>query len=187
MRGVNLSLPKEKRFRVILGDAPLDIPRFRKNPEQYMQPFVAFKETLRDPREISLAASVSQVLAAGRRGIVFSGNGHLMLMGRPGNARHIFEPLYPGKFYLIDQVGPGHPSWPAPSIVARPDDPEPRHGTLWLGPPESLTVVRPSPLIYRDTNYWAVINLIEEVTQGRFPLDLADSNFEYRSRYFPTQ
>lgn len=186
IRSVNLALPKKKRIRVILGDAPLDIQQFRADPEQYLRPFIAYKDTLQDPREISLAAAVKQVLAAGHRGIMISGNGHLKLMGRPGNARHIFEPAYPGKFYLIDQNGPAYAGWPAPSIVVSQDDREPGHATLWLGPFDSRTSVRPSPLIYRDPDFWAIINLMEEVTRRRFPLDLAETAFEYRGRYFET-
>jgi hypothetical protein len=32
VRDVNLRLPKEKRMRIILGDAPLDFARLRENP-----------------------------------------------------------------------------------------------------------------------------------------------------------
>lgn len=187
IRSVNLALPQNKRIRVILGDAPIEIQQLRASPEDYLLPFIKYKETLQDPRELSLAAAVKQVLAAGHHGIIISGNGHLKLMGRPGNARHIFEPSYPGKFYLIDQNGPGYPGWPAPSVVVTPDDPEPNHATLWLGSWDSRTRLRPSPLIYRDPNFWATINLIEDVSRRKFPLDLADPVFEYRNRYFQPQ
>jgi hypothetical protein len=186
LRDVNLKLPKQKRIRVILGDAPLDVGPFHANPDQYFKPFLAFKETLQDPREINIAASVTRVMASGRRALVLSGNGHLNLTQRSGNARHIFEHLYPNKFYLIDESGPGSPSWPAPSIVTQADDREPNHAMLWLGALDSLTVVRPSPLIYRDTAYWTFINLMAEV-QGRDPIDLASASFEYRTRYPWTQ
>ena len=105
-------------------------------------------------------------------------------MGRAGNARHIFEPLHPGRFYLIDQNGPDYPLWPVASIVTSEGDPEPHHATLWLGPRYALTMVRPSPLIYRDSDYWATINLMEEVVRRPSPLDLAAPEFEYRGRYF---
>ena len=187
IRSVNLALPQNKRIRLILGDAPIDIQQLRASPEDYLLPFIKYKETLQDPRELSLAAAVKQVLAAGHHGIIISGNGHLKLMGRPGNARHIFQPSYPGKFYLIDQNGPEYPGWPAPSVVVTPNDHEPSHATLWLGPWDSRTLVRPSPLIYRDPDFWATINLIEEVSRRKFPLDLADPIFEYRGRYFQPQ
>jgi hypothetical protein len=186
VRMVNLGLPKNKRIRVVLGDAPMNIPQFRANPEQYLRPFLAHYETLQDPRENSFASAVNHVLAAGHRGIIICGNGHLKLMGRAGNARHIFEPAHPGQFYLIDQNGPGYPGWPFPSIVVANDDPEPGHATLWLGPWDAQTLVRPSPLIYRDADYWSIINLMEEVIHRRFPIDLADPAFEYRARYFET-
>jgi hypothetical protein len=187
LRAVNLKLPKEARIRVILGDAPLDVGRFRANPDQYFRPFLAYKETLQDPREISIAASIIRVMARGHRALVLSGNGHLNLTQRSGNARHIFERSYPNKFYLIDESGrPGNPSWPIPSIVTWADDREPNHAMLWLGPSDSLTVVNPSPLIYRDTSYWTFINLMAEV-QGRYPVDLASASFEYRTRYPWTQ
>ena len=186
LRTVNLKLPKKDRIRVILGDAPLDVGRFRANPEKYFKPFLAFKETLQDPREISIAANIARVIASARRALVLSGNGHLNLTQRSGNARHIFERLYPNKFYLIDESGPGDPSWAIPSIVTSADDREPNHAMLWLGPLDSLTVVRPSPLIYRDAAYWSFINLMTEV-QGRAPVDLASATFEYRVRYPWTQ
>ena len=186
LRAVNLKLPKEARIRVILGDAPLDVGRFRANPDQYFRPFLAYKETLQDPREISIAASITRVMARGHRALVLSGSGHLNLTQRSGNARHIFERSYPNKFYLIDESGPGNPSWPTPSIVTWADDREPNHAILWLGPSDSLTVVRPSPLIYRDTAYWTFINLMAGV-QGRYPVDLASASFEYRTRYPWTQ
>jgi hypothetical protein len=186
LRAVNLKLPKEARIRVILGDAPLNVGRFRANSDKYFEPFLAYKETLEDPREISIAATITRVVAAGRRALVLCGNGHLNLTQRSGNARHIFERSYPNRFYLIDESGPGNPSWPIPSIVTWADDREPNHAMLWLGPLDSLTVVRPSPLIYRDTSYWTFINLMAEV-QGRYPVDLASASFEYRTRYPWTQ
>lgn len=186
LRDVNLRVPKKERIRVILGDAPLDVGQFRANPDQYLRPFLAFKETLQDPREISIAASITRVMASGRRALVLSGNGHLNLTQRSGNARHIFERLYPNRFYLIDESGPGNSSWPIPSIVTWADDREPNHARLWLGLLDSLTVVRPSPLIYRDMAYWNFINLMAEA-QGRDPVDLASASFEYGTRYPWTQ
>lgn len=183
LRSVNLALPKKKRIRVILGDAPLDVSQFRKNPYHYLRPFVVYKETLQDPREISIAASITRVLATGHRGLVLSGNGHLNLTQRAGNARHIVERVYPNSLFLIDESGPGDSSWPVPSIVTRPNDSEPHHANLWLGPADHLTTVRPSPMIYRNPAYWAFINLITKA-QGRPPLDLDSPAFEYRSRYF---
>ena len=186
MRRVNLALPKDKRIRVILGDAPMDIHQFRANPDQYLRPFIANHETLQDPREISLATAVNRVLEARHRGIIICGNGHLKLMGRRGNARHIFEPAHPGKFYLIDQNGPEYAGWPSPSIVVAKNDPEPNHATLWVGPWDARTLERPSPLVYRDPDYWFVINLMEELTHHELPLDLAAPAYEYRGRYFET-
>jgi uncharacterized protein (TIGR03435 family) len=183
VRDVNLLLPREKRIRVILGDFAVDVQKFRADPEQYLQQFAA-RETAQDPREISLADSVNKVLAQGHRGIMICGNGHLRMTASAGNARHLIEEASPGKFYLIDQNGPGHPSWPLQSIVTSPDDPEPNHATLWLGPAESLTGERPSPLIYRDADYWVTINLFEELVRHRSPFDLAAPSFAYRGRYF---
>jgi hypothetical protein len=183
LRSVNLALPKNKRIRVILGDAPFDAYQFRKDPDHYLRPFVVYKETLQDPREISIAASITRVLATGHRGLVLSGNGHLNLTQRNGNARHIVERVYPNRFFLIDESGPGDSSWPVPSIATRPNDPEPNHATLWLGSEDRLTTVRPSPMIYRNPSYWAYINLMTKA-QGQPPLDLDSPAFEYRSRYF---
>jgi hypothetical protein len=183
LRSVNARLPRNKRIRVILGDAPFDITRFRADPDRTLRPFLIHKETAKDPREISIAASLIRVLAAGHRAIVLSGNGHLDLTQRTGNARHLLERVYPNKFFLIDENGPGAPSWPVPSIVTRTRDPEPNYATLWLGRPDRLTILRPSPLIYRDAKYWVYINLMTEV-ESHTAVDLASPGLEYRSRLF---
>jgi uncharacterized protein (TIGR03435 family) len=183
VRQVNRALPQEKRIRVVLGDAPVDLQAFRANPEQYLQEF-AGHETAGDPRETSLAASVDKVLAEHHRAIVICGNGHLKMKGRAGNARQIVEGANPSKFFLLDTTGPGHRSWPRQSVVTVADDPEPAHATLWLGPIQDLTGVRPSPLIYRDREYVAAAALLEELTRRRSLLDLADPIFEYRGRYY---
>jgi len=127
---------------------------------------------------------VTRVFESGHPALMICGNGHLKLNGRPGNARRLWEPAYPGQFYLIDQNGPGYAGWPTPSVVVSPNDPEPGHATLWLGAFDTRTLVRPSPLIYRDAAYWQFINVFEEITGAPFPLDLTERPFQYRGRYF---
>jgi hypothetical protein len=190
VRETNLSLPVAKRMRVILGDVALDIAQFRANPESYLPQFASGRGSGPDPRDVALAASVNKVVAQGRRGIMICGSGHLKFdAGRP-NARSLIEKANPGKFYLIDQVGPSHPSWPPESIVVSAGDYDPNHARLWLGSPamavDGQTGVRPSPLIYRDRDYWATINLFQEMLGRRSPIDLADPVFEYRGKYFET-
>ena len=182
VREVNRGLPAEKRMRVILGDAPVDLAEFRANPEQYLQRFGG-GENAGNPRDASLAASINRVLDQHRRALMICGNGHLRGTGR-ANARQLVEAAHPGKFFLLDSNGPAHPSWPRPSVVAWENDPEPAHATLWLGPFDELTGVRPSPLLYRDRAYISTVSVLEELTRRRSLLDLADPAFEYRGRYF---
>jgi len=184
VREVNIRLPKEKRIRVVLGDALMDLQQFLANPEQYLGQLGAHRETAQDPREISFTASATQVLAEHHRAIMIVGNGHLRAANGRENARTAIEKIYPNQFFLIDGNGPEHPSWLPGSIVTTPDDREPHHATLYVGTWNSLTGVRPSPLIYRDMEYWKTINLVDELTRRRTPVDLANPIFEYRSRYF---
>jgi hypothetical protein len=184
VRQLNAGLPKEARIRVVLGDAPIDVQALRADPELYLSKLGAHRETAQDPREISLAASMERALAAGHRALVIAGNGHLRAANGRENARTAIEKVHPGKFFLIDTNGPQHPSWKPDSIVVSTGDAEPHHATLYLGPWDSLTGVRPSPLLARDSDYWQTINIVEELTRRRAPIDFASPTFEYRSRYF---
>ena len=185
VREVNLGLPKDHRIRVVLGDMPIDIEALRANPEQYLSTLGAHRETALDPREISLAASMNRALASGHRAIVIAGNGHLRAASGRENARTALEKDHPDAVFLIDANGPEYPGWRPGSIVVSSSDAEPHHAKLYLGEWESLTGVRPSPLLARDKSYWETINLVEKLTRRR-SIDFASPPYDYTSLYFAT-
>ncbi len=183
VRDVNQKLAKDERFRVVLGDAPIDLDELRANPEAYLAKLGAHRETAQDPREIALAASVNRILDLGHRAIVIAGNGHLRAAGGRENARTAIEQAHPNAVFLIDANGPEFPGWRRDSIVVSANDPEPNHAKIYLAPWESLTGVRPSPLLARDREYWKTIGVVERLTRRR-AIDFASPPFEYVSRYF---
>ncbi|MDQ6733539.1 MAG: ChaN family lipoprotein, partial [Nitrospirota bacterium] len=74
VRDVNRALPKEKRMRIVLGDAPLNFALVRENPEATLREFVTSRSAPVSPtRETALAASVHAVLAANRRALIIAG------------------------------------------------------------------------------------------------------------------
>jgi hypothetical protein len=177
VRALNQKLPLEKRIRIVLGDAAIDFQEFIDKPTLLMN-FARARETPNDPREISLGNSVNVVLDKGHRGLVICGNGHLKQGHRPGNAREIIDKRHPKAFYLIDTNPCAAISGTAFSVINGSKD-----SYICLGTPESLTAVRPSPLIYRDKTYFRKIRLLHEAL-GQGPLDLTYWKYEYRGRYF---
>jgi hypothetical protein len=199
VREVNLKLPREKRMRITLGDAPRDmLQEIEDNAgdpaalQEMLQKGNALRETAEDPREIALGASINSVLARGHRGIMICGSGHLenpdgIPHGRAGNARSKIEKENPGKFFLVAPAFipsgssvPGHLESVIPKIGARAE--------LYLGPAESLTEVGLSPMLYREKDMWEALSLSMKLTSHQQLLERNSSSREfpdvYRGRYF---
>jgi len=118
VRDVNLRLPKEKRMRIILGDAALDFARLQENPAAELQKFVTSRSAPVNPsRETALAASVHSVLQANRRAIIIAGSGHLRKGGLPGTARQYIDKQDPGKFFYLDNVSTSSMDVPIGSVI----------------------------------------------------------------------
>jgi len=180
VRDVNAKLPREKRMRVILGDAPLDFTHVRKDPATALAKFVTSREApISAIREAALAASVHRVLAQGHRGLIICGSGHLRKNSRfPGTARQLIDQQDPGKFYYLENVSTASSELPVGSVIVQGEN-----ATLYIGKDGFGTSVRVSPLLFRDRIFWLDINLINQFTRKEW-IDLARPEFEYRGRYF---
>jgi len=177
VRDVNLRLPKEKRMRIILGDAPLDFARLRENPSAELQRLVTSRAAPISPsRETAIAASVHSVLEAKRRAIVIAGSGHLRKGGLPGAARQYIDKQDPGKFFYLDNVSKSSIDVPIGSVIL-----DGENAALFIG--EFQTSVRVSPLVFREPAFWRDINVIHRFNSNEW-IDLARPEFEYRGRYF---
>lgn len=181
VREVNSSLPREKRIRIVLGDAPLDFAQMREDPAKVLTNFVTSRSAPVSPaREAALAASVHAVLAKGHRGLMIAGSGHLRPGGLPGTARQLIDKQDPGKFYYVENGVNADPGTPIGAVIMQGEN-----ATLFIGAVENETSVRVSPLIYRDPAYWRDINLMRRFFSKEW-IDLALPEFEYRGRYFET-
>jgi hypothetical protein len=179
VREVNLKLPRDKRMRIILGDAPIDLFKEAAAEPAFLRKWQTEKETARDPREIALASSVNAVLAKGHRAIMICGNGHLVKGHRPGNARELIEKENPGKFFLIDPGGASRSAVPESVVSQGPD-----LASLALGPRESSTRLALSPLLYREADIWEALTSLMKLLHNKPPLSPGDPADEYRGRYF---
>lgn len=180
VRDVNLRLPKEKRMRIILGDAALDFARLQENPAAELQKFVTPRSAPVNPsRETALAASVHSVLQANRRAIIIAGSGHLRKGGLPGTARQYIDKQDPGKFFYLDNVSTSSMDVPIGSVILDGED-----AALFIGA-GFQTSVRVSPLVFREPAFWRDINTIHHFNSNEW-IDLARPEFEYRGRYFET-
>jgi hypothetical protein len=177
VRDVNAKLPRDKRMRIVLGDAPLDFAQMRKDPAAVLQKFVTSRSAPISPsREAALAASMHAVLAQGHRGLIIAGSGHLRKGGLPGTARQLMDAQDPGKLYYLDNVAKANSDVPLGTVIVQGED-----ATLFIGGTE--TSVRVSPLVFRDPSYWHDINMIDRFTRKEW-IDLARPELEYRGRYF---
>jgi hypothetical protein len=93
VRAVNLAAPKEKRVRVVLGDAPI-LWRKVRTKEQWR----AFTG---QAREQALAERLNEVLNKQQRALVIAAPSHLLrTSGETMNTRALVEKAYPGQVSL---------------------------------------------------------------------------------------
>jgi uncharacterized iron-regulated protein len=179
VRDVNAKLPRERRMRIVLGDAPLDFAEMRKDPESVLEKFSTSRSApISASRESALAASVHAVLAKGHRGLIIAGSGHLRKGGLSGTARQLIDEQDPGKLYYLENVAKSSSDVAIGSVLIQGAD-----ATLFIGAVEFQTSVRISPLVFRDPAYWRDINVLHRFTTKEW-IDLARPEFEYRGRYF---
>lgn len=118
VRELNLSLPPERRLRVLLGDAPIDWARVQ-------SPANLRKWAMAKDRH-SADVVKREVLAKGRRAFIVYGDGHLQgrgfpegsltnLLERPPHRTTVFA--ISSSFADLSRVQADVASWPAPSIA----------------------------------------------------------------------
>ena len=126
IRAVNATLPAERRYRVLLGDPPIDWCTVTRPSDDDMN----------DWRDAHVAFVVERhVVAKRRRALIYFGGAHISRkVIFPNSAIHLLDDRLPGKTFVIGtldagQVGPkvaaAARAWPTPSVVAVRD--------TWLG------------------------------------------------------
>ena len=119
IRAVNATLPNAKRFRVLLGDPPIDWAQVRSPADDDMN----------DWRDAHFAWVVEKhVRAMGRKALLFVGGGHI---GRavvfPNSLIHLLDARFPGQTHVVSAVDVGamegtlgsrFRSWEVPSAAA---------------------------------------------------------------------
>ena len=201
VRSANSGLSRDKRLRVVLADSPIDWNSVKHLAD--LGPFL-------DSRSQVLATKINASMAAGRRALVIAFAEHQFRHGRTGNARQIIERANPGKFFTIltqgrlgvgdgykaienaqlswdlDTVAPSKETWltnvatssepNAPTVEAAAE------AVLYLGPSDSLTMLRPSGSVFQDESYWKELNRRWMIVRGQ-PFNLAAARFDLRSRF----
>jgi outer membrane protein OmpA-like peptidoglycan-associated protein len=119
IRAVNATLPAAKRFRVLLGDPPIDWARVTSPADDDMN----------DWRDAHFAWVVEKrVRAAGRKALVFVGGAHIARrVVFPNSLIHLLDARWPGQTHVVSvvDVGTMEPSialrlgsWPTPSAAS---------------------------------------------------------------------
>ena len=94
VRAANLAAPKEKRIRVVLGDAPI-LWRKVQTTEQWL----AFTG---QAREQALAERLNEVLNKQQRALVIAARSHLLRTpGETMNAYALIEKAHPGQVFVV--------------------------------------------------------------------------------------
>jgi hypothetical protein len=147
VREANLGLPRDRRMRVLAGDAPIDWARVTTHEqwESYQPNDVSFAEVINE-----------QVLAKGLKALVILGGSHVSKSSDPdedANATTLVERKHPGAVYVV-LLASSEPSarsnWRVPSLIPTPNPPD--HGDygdalLYLG--ENLVSADPDWGKYR--------------------------------------
>jgi hypothetical protein len=169
VRSVNAGLPSEKRIHVVLADAPIDWTAVKLKED--LERFVAL-------RARTLAASVNSIIARGRHALVISFAAQQARTGIPNNARVLIERANPGKFFSVviqGRFGTGdtykaiearQEDWATGTVAtvantwlgSAPVSSEPSapnleaafDAVLFVGPSDSLTILRPSAFVFQD-------------------------------------
>jgi hypothetical protein len=188
VRAVNWTLPPDQRIRVLLGEPPIDWPQITTNDQ--VQAFA-------DQRDTYLASLVErEVLAKGRRALIFYGSEHVMHSPGPGqNEGHavpIIEQQTGQHVYVM--VAGSHPrlaSYPRRTVIpcagtwlesadagefaySPPLCGFPLGGladaVLYLGQLKDLTQSLWNPAIYLDPLWWAELQRRNAIVGN--PIDL---------------
>jgi outer membrane protein OmpA-like peptidoglycan-associated protein len=99
IRAVNFTLPRDRRFRVLLGDPPIDWRRVTSPAD----------EDMNDWRDAHYAWVVeNRVRAAGRRALLFIGGAHISrTVVFPNSLIHLLDARLPGQTHVVSVVDTG--------------------------------------------------------------------------------
>jgi hypothetical protein len=195
-REVNLRLPKERRFRVLLGDPPVHWDQVRTRED--LEPYIPHRH------DHFANVLVTQVLAKNRKALAITGFFHMrMVPNSPSELEAGVEAASHEKMWVIlagsDVLGnyndtdPHFPSWPRPGLLAvrdtwlgvrdagpildasKPDRfpgkfQEYADGYLYLGPRDSITKVHALRSLYEGTPYGREVARRLQMMYG-IPLD----------------
>jgi len=189
VRAVNWALPPDQRIRVLLGDPPIDWSRTTTQDQV---------DAVLAQRDAHLASVVERdVLARGRRALIFYGSGHVTHSPAPGqNEGHgipLIEERTGERVHVI--VAGSHPrlascprrtvlpcagTWlesvdagqfmSAPPLCGVPLG-KLTDAVLYLGQPEDLTQSRWNPAIFLDPVYWAELQRRDAITGNGVDLE----------------
>jgi hypothetical protein len=201
VRSVNAGLPRDKKIHVVVADAPIDWSGVKQKDD--LAPFLEL-------RAKTLADSVNAIIAKGRHGLVISFAAQQFRTGIPNNARVLIDRANPGKFFSIVVQGrfgggeaykaieAGQDSWDLDTVAtvrntwlgsalvsSEPSAPTLEaafDAVLFVGPSDSLTILRPSASVFQDEDYWTELNRRWIIVKGQ-PFNLAAAGFDLRSRF----
>jgi len=211
VRDVNGALPEGKRFRVLLGDPPIDWTKTTTNKDWGRMLFQ------RDPHFVSVVDN--EVLSKGRRALLIIGGAHLVRGVAKNNVSAGIEARRPGSMYIViphdgfregnDELESrlsGWPSgalalirgtwlgaipigrrWPQMKDAKLPDGNAAKledvaDAWLYVGRRDALTEAMPFPGIYRD-DYWNELQRRQMIMWGR-PLDPSSDDFNTSAKYY---
>jgi hypothetical protein len=188
VRAVNWTLPPDQRIRVLLGDPPIDWSQI--TTQDQVQAFLAQRDT-------HMTSVVErEVLAKGRRALIFYGSGHVTHSPAPGqNTGHgipLIEAQTGQRVYVI--VAGSHPrlaSYPRRTVIPCAGtwlestdagqfmDTPPHCGfplgkltdaVLYLGQLKDLTQSLWNPPIFLDPVYWTELQRRNAITGNQIDL-----------------
>ena len=133
IRAVNATLPPDRRYRVLLGDPPINWSKVTSPADDDMN----------DWRDAHFAWVLEHyVLARNRRALLFIGGAHISRKVLfPNSVIHLLDDRFPGKTFVVSALDTGKvepavaaamSAWPIPSIA-------PVRGT-WLGRSDVRTI-----------------------------------------------
>ena len=118
IRAVNATLPAGRRFRVLLGDPPID----------WREVTSPADDDMNDWRDAHFAWVVDTQVRAGRKALIFVGGGHITRkVIFPNSLIHLLDAAFPGQTHVVSLVHAGTMnedvaarlrSWPVPSAAS---------------------------------------------------------------------
>ena len=159
VRAINMTLPPQRRLRVLLGDPPIDWEAIR-TPRELRSALKSLPGRSTHPADVLIRESVSK----GRRALVVYGALHLIRQNATGaNLMERVETVGGTRAFIVlthpaanlDVLGRSHAAWPYPSLAlpGRSSLASQVDAVLYLGPPSSHTSSRLAAALCADSRY----------------------------------